>query len=153
MTKYYALIEFIKTEYLDNAHVNIEEEIPDAAKNIKDEFDIKVCQYDGIQYRHVKQYEIKEKSDGKIWNIIVGPASLLYAASLEKYRYEIINENTVRGIFTLKNTFFRSSTIPTAVIILGESKEDICLTSAMTNKDVVALTKDVIHVEAGNKKL
>ena len=52
MTKYYALIEFIKTEYLDNAHVNIGEDIPDAVKKIKDEFDIKVCQYDGIQYRH-----------------------------------------------------------------------------------------------------
>ena len=65
MKRYYALIEFIKTEYLDNAHLNIEEEIPDVVKNIKDEFDIKVCQYDGIQDRHVKQYEIKSKNDGK----------------------------------------------------------------------------------------
>lgn len=143
MTKYYALIEFIKTEYLDNAHVNIGEDIPDAVKNIKDEFDIKVCQYDGIQYRHVKQYEIKSKNDGKKWNIIVGPVSLLYAANLEKYRAELLSNHSIEGVFTLKNAFFRYSSIPTAVIVLGDVEDEVWLTSAISTDDVISLMKNI----------
>lgn len=143
MTKYYELIEFIKTEYLDNSHMNIGEEIPDVVNKIKAEFDIKVCQHEGGQYRHVKKYEIQSRNGSAAWSIIVGPVSLLYAASLEKYRVDLISNNSIKGIFTLKNAFFRYSSIPTAVIVLGDVDDEIWLTSAISTEDVISLMKNI----------
>lgn len=49
--------------------MNIGEEIPDVVNKIKAEFDIKVCQHEGGQYRHVKKYEIQSRNGSAAWSI------------------------------------------------------------------------------------
>lgn len=143
MDKYYALIEFLKTEYLGNAYADFGKEVPEVVNELLSNFDIKVSTYNEQKFRHMKMYEINSKKDDKSWKFILGPASILYASSMEKYREELLEKNSVRGIFTLKNAFFRLSSIPTAVIVLGEGAEKIWLTSAITTEDVITLFKNI----------
>lgn len=143
MDKYYELIEFLKTEYLGQAYVDFGEEVPEVVNSLVPNFDIKSSTYDDPKLRYIKLYEIKSKKDDKCWKFILGPSSILYAANMEKYREELLGKNSVIGIFTLKNAFFRLSSIPTAVIVLGNGSEKIWLTSALTTEDVIVLFKDI----------
>lgn len=143
MDKYYSLIEFIKAEYLDQAVCTAGEEMPEAyIKDIKPNFDIKVVQMDIQRFSRLKIYEIKSKTDDREWKIALAPASVLYGTNMEKTRKMLLEEYSIQGVFTLKNAFFRLSTIPTAVLILGKSNK-IWLTSVITNDDVVALMHDI----------
>lgn len=143
MDKYYALIEFLKTEYLGHAYADFGEEAPEVVNELMSNFDIKVSTYDDQKFRYMKLYEINSKKDDKSWKFILGPASVLYASSMEKYREELLEKYSVRGVFTLKNAFFRLSSIPTAVIVFGDGTEKIWLTSAISTEDVIALFKDI----------
>ena len=147
MGNYYELIEYIKNEYQERDKMIWNEETPKSVCNVQNEFDIRISRLEDKGYIRAKKYEIISKTDNKSWNILIGPASLLYAANAEKYRARILEDNCVCGIFTLKNAFFKMSTIPTAVIVFGKSNEKIWLTSAITTEDVVALMSDISSYE------
>lgn len=143
MEKYNSLIEFIKAEYLGQSMFVIGEEIPEVIKkDIEPNFDIKVLQMELQGYSRLKIYDIHSKKDDKEWKIALAPASVLYGTNMEHIRKMVLDEYSIQGIFTLKNAFFRLSTIPTAALILGKSNK-VWLTSAITNDDVINLMKDI----------
>ncbi len=145
MDKYYSLIEFIKSEYLDPsiAYTCMGEEIPEVIKkDIEPNFNIIVSQIDFSGYNRLKIYDIKSKNDEKEWKVALAPASVLYGTNMEKIRKMILEKYSIQGVFTLKNAFFRASTIPTAALVLGKS-DNVWLTSAITNDDVITLMTDI----------
>lgn len=143
MDKYYSLIECIKAEYLGHSMCAIGEEKPEILKNdIEPNFDIKVLRIDIQGYSHLKIYDVKFKNDDKEWKIALAPASVLYGTNMEKLRRILLEEYSIQGVFTLKNAFFRMSTIPTAALVLGKS-DKVWLTSAISNEDVISLMSDI----------
>lgn len=144
MEKYYSLIEYIKAEYLGQLMCVIGEEMPEVInRDIEPNFDIKVLQMELQGYSSLKIYDIRSKKDNKEWKIALAPASVLYGTNMENIRKTLLEEYFIQGIFTLKNAFFRLSTIPTAALILGKSNKNVWLTSAITNDDVVAIMSDI----------
>lgn len=150
MEKYLALIEYLKAEYWNHMFElygdnNIEKEKYE--KLVFTQFDIESSEHTINRLNHIKRYDIREKQSKRGWNIIVGPAMLLFGKNLEYYRKQLLEENPIRGIVTLKNGFFERSSIPAAVIILGESNDNIFLTSAASAGDILALLKDVTNYQ------
>lgn len=144
MEKYYSLIELIKAEYLGQSmHISGEETPEVIRKDIEPNFDIKVLCMNFPEYSRLKIYVIKSKKDGKEWKIALAPVSVLYGTNMEQIRKTLLEEYFIQGIFTLKNAFFRFSTIPTAALILGKSDNNVWLTSAITNDDVIAIMRDI----------
>lgn len=144
MDKYRELVEFLKSDYLGQRGRWGETEDPVSPP---ESFQISAIPYDESIGIPVKIYEIKSKEDDKAWKIMISPASFLYSSNMEKRRAKLISEHAIKGIFTLKNAFFRYSTIPTSVIIFGASEEDIWLTTAMETDDVLVLMKDIRSYE------
>jgi|GEM_PF-1741032 len=140
MDKYRGLVEYLKSDYLGQRDCRGEKEQP---IDLPSEFQITIIPYEEEIGIPVKVYEITAKDDNKAWNVMITPASFLYAAKMEKHRAKLLEKHTVTGIFTLKNAFFRFSTIPTSVIVFGKAKGEIWLTSAMETNDVLALMKDI----------
>lgn len=143
MEKYYSLIEFIKAEYLSQSMCTIWEDISEVIKkDIESNFDIKILQMNFQKYSQLKIYDIKSRKDGKEWKIALVPVAVLYGTNMENIRKMLLEEHSIRGIFTLKNAFFRHSTIPTAALVLGKS-DHVWLTSAISNDDVIAIMSDI----------
>lgn len=98
MDKYRSLIEFIKKEY---GVAYYEEE---STINTLNDFDISITSSKNKK-SIAKYFEIKEKKDDKQWSFIVCPSSYLYATNFKKYREQLLEDNNITGIFTLKNIF------------------------------------------------
>ncbi len=104
---------------------------------------IESCSLDESLRMPVRKYKIVLNSGARVWNFIICPASFLYATSMEKNRKKVLETETITGIFTLKNAFFRTSSIPTAVIVLGKSDGSIWLTTALSTDDVISIFQNV----------
>ena len=92
----------------------------------------------------IKRYAISGKT--KKWNFVVGNASLLFAHNMQSYRNQLIEDEIITGVITLKKAFFEASaiSIPIAIILFGaERPEKVWLTSAASSEDLINIFTDI----------
>ena len=143
MEKYKNLIEYLKLDYFRGTFYSsgTTEEYDLFKKYVEGIFEIETTYTKIDSIRWIKRYTISEES--KCWDIIVGSASLLLAGSMQKYRDQLLKEENIHGIFTLKRGFFEDKTLPEAVILLGSTAaEKIWLTSATSTEDIINLFRN-----------
>lgn len=150
--KYRLLIEGIKQEYI-GMHpfakcIDILGEEPcikeDKFRNvIKKYFSITITSSMDEQYKQIKKYEIISKSEQKKWDFLLVPTSTLFAKNKFALRKKLLDKFSIRGIITLKKSFFGSHVMPTSIIILDEHDDNVWLTSARTTDDVIDILLDI----------
>ena len=143
MDKYWILIEKLKEVYSNELyHTRIAVEKSDADNDIlsfEDEDFIVSCSINTIKKHHqITEYHIQDKGTGKEWHFLVVNATFLFAYQFEKNRAELLENESIIGIITIKRGFFEKILLPAAVILLGESNQT-WLSSAATTDDVIAL--------------
>ena len=140
MDKYRNLIDYLKLDYLKGSlYINDNTNDYDRLKKYVEEFfDIETTETQLKRYTWIKRYIISEKS--KRWDILIGTASFLFAHNMQKMREQLLKEENIHGVITLKNAFFEVSALPTAVIVFGSnSAQEIWLTSAASSEDIITI--------------
>lgn len=143
MEKYKKLIEYLKLDYFRGTIYFSEntKEYGQLKNYVEKIFSIETLFTQINRSRWFKRYTISEEL--KCWDIIIGTASFLFAGNLQKYRNQLLEEENIHGVITLKSGFFEKSTIPEAVIVLGSAAaEKIWLTSATSTEDIIKLFID-----------
>ena len=143
MEKYKKLIEYLKSDYLRGTlnYGEYSEEYDQLKNYVEETFSIQTSHTQINHSRWFKRYTILEES--KCWDIIIGSASLLFAGNMQKFRDQLLEEVNIHGVITLKSGFFKASTLPEAVIVLGSTAaEKIWLTSATSTEDIINLFID-----------
>ena len=141
---YINLIEYLKWNFIGQTISNRQllNEYRQIRKKIENLFDICVSWTPITKTIWMKRYSITRT--GKQWEVLVGTASLLFAHSLQSYRDQILEEENIDGIITLKNAFCDEYTIPAAVIVFGDKPaENIWLTSAASTEDIISIFSDI----------
>lgn len=119
MEKYRSLIEYLKLDFLkETLYLSDNTNDYDRLKKYVGKiFDIETSETQLKRFNWIKRYIISEES--KRWDILVGTASLLFAHNMQTYRDQLLAEESIQGIITLKKDFFDVSALPAAVIVLG----------------------------------
>ena len=149
---YRLLIEGLKQEYIGKKPfvrcVNFRDGEPFIVENesldlIEKVFSITVTELDDGRYKQIKKYEIVSKSDQKKWSLLLVPTSVLFVKNKFSFRKELIEKYPIRGIVTLKNSFFGVYAMPVSIIILDEQAKNVWLTSATCTDDVLIIFSDI----------
>lgn len=139
MDKYLALIESIKNEYYDGMYRFYNDSEKNSNVLHVPGFVITQNKMEIDKSKKLIEYNVSEENSKKKWHFIIGPAMLLFANQMKKYREKILAEHSIQGVFTLKQGFFENSIIPAAVLMLDKKADAIWLTSVANNADVVSL--------------
>jgi len=144
MEKYKKLVEAIRDDYSSKLFRRYEIDSDKKDEIFKDNsvFEISSKTSEINKRNYITEYNITEKESNKSWRIIVGSAMLLFSIRMRPYRIELLKKQTIRGIFTIKSCFFETTSIPLAVILLGEKRGNIWLSSVTTLDDVVSLVSN-----------
>lgn len=144
MEKYIKLVEAIRDDYSSMLFRRYEKggDKKDGLFKENSIFEISYEINELNKKNRIMRYNITEKESDKSWEIIVGPAMLLFSIRMKPYRIELLEKQTIRGIFTIKSGFFEMTSIPLAVILLGKTKGNIWLSSVTTPDDIVSLVSN-----------
>ncbi|HEL0822083.1 TPA: hypothetical protein TU246_002072 [Streptococcus equi subsp. zooepidemicus] len=74
------------------------------------------------------------------------PATIAAEKNVVSVRFQellVCGVSVEEEVYKIFNAFFKFSSIPTAVIVLGNPKDEIWLTTALTNEDVYSLLCDI----------
>jgi len=140
MGKYNNLIKYLKLDFLRGTLYlsDSTNEYDRLKKYVEKIFEIDTTETQLKRFSWIKRYIISE--DSKRWDILVGTASLLFAHNMQKMREQLLKEENIHGVITLKNAFFEVSALPTAVIVFGSnSAQEIWLTSAASSEDIITI--------------
>ena len=149
---YRLLIEGLKQEYLGRNPfvrcIDFPEGEPLIVENdsldlIEKAFSITVTVLDDVQYKQIKKYEIVSKSDQKKWSLLLVPTGVLFVKNKFSLRKKLVEKYSIRGIVTLKNSFFGVYAMPVSVIILDEKARNVWLTSATCTDDILVIFSDI----------
>lgn len=149
--RYRLLIEGIRSEYMDNnpfakiisfPESEMDDEKNSFASKMKESFSIKVTLFETDRFKHLKKYDITSKFDDSEWRVLIVPTGVLFAKNMIEFRQNLLEQHSIKGIFTLKSSFFKGTAMSTSVIVLGASEEDIWLTSATSVEDVLEIFSD-----------
>ena len=138
---YLKLIEYLKLDYLAGTLYlrDIQQDYGEIKESVEALFDIKITQKQIKKYTWIKRYIISKK-----WDIYLGPAALLFAHNMQAFRDQLLEEENIHGIITLKNTFFEISALPASVIVLGNyPAEKVWLTTAASSEDIIQVFSDI----------
>lgn len=150
--KYRLLIEGLKEEYIRRnpfaKYIDFLGEDPCVEENgftdlIEGAFSITVTWSEDERYKQMKKYEIVSKSDQKKWSLLLVPTGILFAKNKFSLRKEWLGKYSIRGIITLKNSFFGVYTMPVSIIILDEQDSSVWLTSATSTDDILDILSDI----------
>lgn len=78
----------------------------------------------------VRHYEVSDENGLNIVSFFLGHAAMLFSVNTQPFRDKLLAEHTIKGVITLKQSVFRKTTIPAAVIVLNKSDEETWFTSA-----------------------
>lgn len=140
------LIEFLKKEYLGDYWKLIDGynfDYEHYKDNIEPYFEVHITRLNLGTFNFAKMYKILDKQTAHIWDVIVGPVAMLYSNNMQKCREELLEKHTIKGIITLKNSFFDSTAIPSAIIILNSSESKTWLTSATETNDLITIISEI----------
>ena len=144
---YAELIEFLRTDFLEDSIYRIrnnEIHFARIKKDVESAFDIVTTKNQFNKAVWIKRYTITEKNGNKRWDVAVTTADVLYVNHMRKYREQLLVDNTIQGIFTLKNSFYEYVSFPSAVIVFEtELSDKIWLTSVTSIQDVIELFTDI----------
>ncbi len=91
---------------------------------------------------YLRRYDVKTKDGQPALSFILGHAAMLFAKSACKFREDLLGEERVKGVATLKQSVFDHIVMPAAVIILDDKASDTWLTAAENLAQLVELFCD-----------
>lgn len=141
---YIKLIEYLKLNYIEETIYTRynPEEYNQLKEEVENAFDIDITPIQIKRTLLLKRYTVSNAIER--WDFLIGTASLLFTRTMQSYRDQIMEEANIHGVITLKNSFFEGSTIPAAIIVLGNKPaEKIWLTSAASSEDIINIFSDI----------
>lgn len=79
---------------------------------------------------YIRRYDVVDKCGSKFISFILGHAAMLFGMSMKYFREQLLENEGIEGIITLKQSIFKEIRIPAAIIILGNKNDETWLTSA-----------------------
>lgn len=150
--KYRRLIESLKRDYLGQQPFtreiisNSEEsgvEKNEFLNEIVNSFSITMTYFENERYNHIKKYDIVSKLNQKKWSFLLVPTGILFAKNMLDLREEWMEQYSIKGIVTLKNSFFGVYVMPVSIILLGNQDSNVFLTSATSTDDILDILSDI----------
>ncbi len=142
MTQYSTLIETLRDDFMSRQrYYGLGGDHNYLLPSVVPGFEIVSEQDDFAKKKQIIEYKIAESASDKNWDIIVGPAVMLFGRQFDRFRERLIKENSVLGVFTTKNGFFKDTLYAAAVIVLGERRNRTWFSSVASNDDIVTLLK------------
>lgn len=77
---------------------------------------------------YLRQYTVND-NNGNCLSFLLGHSAVLFSNSAKKFREQLVSDNSVKGVITLKREVFKQITIPAAIIMLGENIAETWFTS------------------------
>ncbi len=96
---------------------------------------------------YIRQYNVKNK-DVITLSFILGISAMLFTESAKEFRNNLISNKKIKGVITLKNSVFKWTTIPAAIIVLGENITDTWFTAIDSIDELI----NVLNNEFSNVK-
>ncbi len=88
-----------------------------------DTLHVKMTSNDSFDKRFVvKRYELLNSDGELLMRFLIGTASTLFSVSAKKFREELLSQETIRGVITLKQRIFSMTTLPAMMIFLDKGE-------------------------------
>lgn len=144
MNEYKELVEQLRDDYADRIYRFFSNESVDSLEelDVNPNFEIILHPLKVDDRRQAVEYRVKEKSTGKHWRYIVGPAMILFSVSSIKFRESLLKDEIITGVFTTKDGFFKNTRVSVGVIFFGEKHSTVWLSSVTNAEEIVALIND-----------
>lgn len=95
---------------------------------------------------YLRRYDVKSIKNDNRFSFILGHAAMLFSNSSLKFREELLAEETIKGVITLKQSVFKQIVIPAAIILLNND----CETTWFTAVDNIEKVLDLILGDFSN---
>ncbi|MBR4358904.1 MAG: restriction endonuclease subunit S [Butyrivibrio sp.] len=79
---------------------------------------------------YLRRYDVKTNDGNIAFSFILGHAAMLFAFSARKFRDELLQNERIKGVATLKQSVFDHIVMPAAIIILNNDSKETWLTAA-----------------------
>lgn len=79
---------------------------------------------------YLRRYDVKTNDGNTAFSFILGHAAMLFAFSARKFRDELLQNERIKGVATLKQSVFDHIVMPAAIIILNNDSTETWLTAA-----------------------
>ncbi len=90
---------------------------------------------------YLRKYNVKSVNGDFSASFILGHAAMLFGVSSRKFREELLNTESIKGVITLKQSVFEQIVMPAAVIVLNSNDSETWFTSAENVETLIALLK------------
>lgn len=79
---------------------------------------------------YLRKYQVKNEYGKTVISFILGHVTMLFGTSARKFREDLLNSYSIRGVVTLKKRLFEDIAIPAAIIVLSNDGQDTWFTAA-----------------------
>lgn len=79
---------------------------------------------------YLRRYDVKTNDGSLAFSFILGHAAMLFAFSARRFREELLQNERIKGVATLKQSVFDHIVMPAAIIILDNDGTETWLTAA-----------------------
>ena len=137
---FYSFIEFVCQES-ETVFFSQLKQVNDSTDLVFGDVRASVCLYRDKNHSRLYMYEVKTDNSEKC-RFIFGPASILFSVQFQKFREELAEKHTVKGIISHNNISSKSYHFPVAFILLDRANKKTWFANTDTIDQIVGLFQD-----------